>query len=125
MAEEPSIIQHPSGFLWGAAVRSAARHRFKISMRCESAFKERLKASLQVNKVGLYEFTERKTEAQSNVEKLVTAMINAQIAKDPKIDILDEWTIFHAYMTRNYVSDFGPSARKAHGRARFASRRPT
>ncbi len=80
---------------------------------------------LQVNKVGLYEFTERKTEAQSNVEKLVTAMINAQIAKDPKIDILDEWTIFHAYMTRNYVPDFGPSARKAHGRARFASRRPT
>jgi hypothetical protein len=96
MAEEPSIIQHPSGFLWGAAVRSAARHRFKISMRCESAFKERLKAGLQVNKVGLYEFTERKTEAQSNVEKLVTAMINAQIAKDPKIDILDEWTVVHA-----------------------------
>ncbi len=108
MAEEPSIIQHPSGFLWGAAVRSAARHRFKISMRCESAFKERLKAGLQVNKVGLYEFTERKTEDQSNVEKLVTAMINAQIAKDPKIDILDEWTIFHAYMTRNYCPGLWP-----------------
>lgn len=95
MAEEPSIIQHPSGFLWGAAVRAAARHRFKISMRCESALKERLKSGLEVNKVGLYEFTERKNEAQSNVEKLISAMINAQLAKDPTVDILDEWTIFH------------------------------
>ncbi len=96
MAEEPSIIQHPSGFLWGAAVRAAARRRFKISMRCESALKERLKSGLEVNKVGLYEFSERKSEAQGNVEKLITAMIDAQLAKDPTVDILDEWTIFHA-----------------------------
>src|SRR5690349_14772680 len=96
MAEEPSIIQHPSGFLWGAAVRAAARHRFKISMRCESALKERLKSGLEVNKVGLYEFTERKNQAQSNVEKLISAMINAQMAKDPTVDTLDDWTIFHA-----------------------------
>lgn len=96
MAEEPSIIQHPSGFLWGAAIRTAARHGFKISMRCESALKERLKSGLEVNKVGLYEFAERKSEAQSNVEKLISAMINAQLAKDPTVDILDDWTIFHA-----------------------------
>jgi hypothetical protein len=96
MAEEPSIIQHPSGFLWGAAIRAAARQRFKISMRCESALKERLKSGLEVNKVGLYEFAERKSEAQSNVEKLISAMINAQLAKDPTVDILDDWTIFHA-----------------------------
>jgi hypothetical protein len=96
MAEEPSIIQHPSWFLWGAAVRAAARHRFKISMRCESALKERLKSGLEVNKVGLYEFTERKNQAQSNVEKLISAMINAQMAKDPTVDTLDDWTIFHA-----------------------------
>jgi hypothetical protein len=96
MAEEPSIIHHPSGFLWGAAVRAAARGRFKISTRCESALKERLKSGLEVNKVGLYEFAERKSEAQSNVEKLISAMINAQLAKDPTVDILDDWTIFHA-----------------------------
>ena len=96
MADEPSIIQHPSGFLWGAAVRAAARHRFKISMRCESALKERLKSGLEVHRVGLYEFTQRKSEAQNNVERLISAMINAQLAKDPKIDVLDDWTIFHA-----------------------------
>ena len=62
MVEEPSIVKHPSGFLWGAAVRAAARRRFKISMRCENAFKERIKSGLEVNKVGLYEFSERKTD---------------------------------------------------------------
>ena len=96
MADESSIIQHPYGFLWGAAVRAAARRGYKISMRCESALKERLKSGLEVNKVGLYEFTERKSEAQSNVEKLIAAMINGQLAKDPTVDILDDWTIFHA-----------------------------
>ena len=95
MTEEPSVIQHPLGFLWGAAVRAAARHRFKISMPCESALKERLKAGLNANKVGLHEFTERKTEAQGNVENLVSAMVNAQLAKDPTVDILEEWTIAH------------------------------
>ncbi len=96
MAEEPSLIKHPTGFLWGAAVRAAARHRFKFSIQCENAFKEQLKSGLDVNKVGLYEFTERKTEAQANIEKLVGAMVNAQLAKDPTVDILDEWTISRA-----------------------------
>ena len=96
MADEFPIIKHPSGFLWGAAVRTAARQRFKFSMRCEARFKERLKSGLEVNNVGLSEFAERKSEAQVNVEKMVGAMINAQIAKDPAVDILDEWTIFHA-----------------------------
>jgi hypothetical protein len=94
MAEE-SIIKHPSGFLWGAAVRTAARHRFKFSIRCEACFKERLKSGLEINKVGLYEFAERKAEAQANIEKLVGAMINAQLEKDPTVDILDEATIRH------------------------------
>jgi hypothetical protein len=95
MAETPSIIRHPSGHMWGAAVRAAARHRFKFSLQCESGFKALLKAGLEAHKVSLYEFTERKAEAQSNVEKLVRAMINAQLTKDPAIDVLDEWTIFH------------------------------
>jgi hypothetical protein len=93
MADEPTIIKHPLGFLWGAAVRSAARHRFKFSIRCESNFKERIKSGLEIYKVGFYEFTERKAEAQGNIEKLVAAMIDAQLAKDPAVDILDEWTI--------------------------------
>ena len=95
MAQEPTIVKHPSGFLWGVAVRSAARHRFKFSLRCENSFKERIKSGLEVHKVGLCEFAERKAEAQNNIEKLVGAMINAQLAKDPAVDILDEWTIFH------------------------------
>ena len=96
MADETTIIKHPSGFLWGAAVRKAARHRFKFSIVCENSFKERIKSGLEVHKVGLYEFAERKAEAQDNIEKLVGAMIAAQLAKDPTVDILDEWTIFHA-----------------------------
>jgi hypothetical protein len=96
MTDESPIIKYPSGFLWGAAVRTAARQRFKFSIRCEACFKERLKSGLELNKVGLYEFAERKAEAQVNIERMVGAMINAQIAKDPGVDILDEWTIFHA-----------------------------
>jgi len=95
MAETPSIIRHPSGYMWGAALRAGARHRFKFSLQCESGFKALLKAGLETHKVGLYEFTERRVEAQGNVEKLVRAMINAQLTKDPAVDILDEWTIFH------------------------------
>src|ERR1700687_4662571 len=95
MAETPPVIRYPSGHMWGAAVRAAARHRFKFSLQCESGFKALLKAGLETYKVGLYEFTERKAEAQANVEKLVRAMINAQLTKDPAVDILDEWTIFH------------------------------
>jgi hypothetical protein len=97
MAETPSIIRHPSGHMWGAAVRAAARHRFKFSLQCESGFKALLKAGLETHKVSLFEFTERRTEAQSNVEKLVRAMINAQLTKDPAVDVLDEWTIFHVF----------------------------
>jgi hypothetical protein len=81
--------------MWGAAVRAAARHRFKFSLQCESGFKALLKAGLESHKVSLYEFTERRAEAQSNVEKLVRAMINAQLTKDSGVDVLDEWTIFH------------------------------
>ena len=95
MAETPSIIQHPSGYMWGAAVRAAARHRFKFSIQCESGIKALITSGLETHKVGLREFAERKAEAQGNIEKLVRAMINAQLTKDPAIDILDEWTIFH------------------------------
>ncbi len=45
--------------------------------------------------VGVNEFTKRKTEAQSNIEKLIAAMIDAQVAKDPTVDVIDEWTILH------------------------------
>ena len=95
MPETPSVIQHPSGHMWGAAVRAAARQRFKFSLQCESQFKAMLNAGLKSQNVGLQEFTERKAEAQSNVEKLVRAMINAQLTKDPAVDVLDEWTILH------------------------------
>jgi hypothetical protein len=95
MAETPSIITHPSGHMWGAAVRAAARQRFKFSLQCESDFKALLKAGLETHQVGLAEFSERKAEAQANVEKLVRAMINAQLTKQPAVDVLDEWTISH------------------------------
>ena len=96
MAADPFLIQHPSGFLWGAALRAAARGGFKISMRCESVLKEQNKSALEVNRAGRYEFTKRKTEAQGNIEKLLATLINAQLAKDPKADILDDWTVAHA-----------------------------
>ena len=96
MAGDPSIIQYPSGFLWGAALRAMARRRFKISIQCEDALKGQIKSGLEVNRVGLHEFTERKAEAQSNIEKLIATMINAQLAKDPKADTLDDWTVPHA-----------------------------
>ena len=89
-------MQHPPQFLWGAALRAAARGGFKISMGCESVLKQQIKSGLEVNKVGRYEFAKRKTEAQGNIEKLIATMINAQLAKDPKADILDDWTVAHA-----------------------------
>ncbi len=58
--------------------------------------KQRINSGLEANKVGLNEFTERKSEAQGNVEKLVSAMVRAQLEKDPAIDVLDEWTIPYA-----------------------------
>ena len=51
MAETPSVIQHPAGYIWGAAVRTAARHRFKFSLGCESGFKALLKAGSKVTKL--------------------------------------------------------------------------
>ena len=95
MPETPSVVQHPSGYMWGAAVRAAARQRFKFSLQCESSFKAALNSGLKSLNLGLAEFTERKAEAQSSVERLVQAMIDAQLAKDPAADILDEWTILH------------------------------
>src|ERR1700682_1537773 len=108
MAETPSAIRHPAGHMWGAALRAAARHRFKFSLQCESGFKALLKAGLETHNVSLYEFTERKAEAQSNVEKLVRAMINAQLTKDPAIDVLDEWTIFHVLNEEKFCPGLWP-----------------
>jgi len=93
MPNETHLIEHPSGYIWGAAVRAAARSRFKFSLACESSLKDRLRAGLETHKVGLSEFAERKAEAQRNVGKLVRAMVNAQLAKDPAADVLEEWTI--------------------------------
>jgi hypothetical protein len=95
MPKQTPLVQHPAGYLWGAAVRAAARHRFKFSLPCESRFKNRLRAGLETYQVGLPEFAERKAEAQRNIEKLVRAMINAQLAKQATADVLEEWTIVH------------------------------
>ena len=68
----------------------------------------RLKSGLELHKVGLYEFAERKTEAQGNIEKLVRAMINAQLTKDPAVDILDEWTIFQRSLRQKLCPGLWP-----------------
>src|ERR1700686_1685653 len=96
MNEDQSTIHHPAGLLWGAVVRVPARNQFKISMPCENALKERFMSGLKVNEVGLVEFNQRRTEAQSNVEKLVSVIISAQLEQDPKVDVLDEWTVSYA-----------------------------
>jgi hypothetical protein len=108
MAEPSSFVQHPSGYMWGAAVRAAARHRFKFSIPCEGSFKALLKSSLETHNISLVEFTQRKAEAQSNVEKLVRAMINAQLTKDPSIDVLDEWTISHVLNEEKFCPGLWP-----------------
>jgi hypothetical protein len=96
MPEKPALVKHPSGYMWGAAVRAAARYRIKFSLPCENNFKERLRSGLDVHKVGLYEFAERKSEAQKNIEKLIRVMIDAQFTRDPAAEILEDWTIDHA-----------------------------
>jgi len=81
------------------AVTVAAKEQFKFSPRCEANFKERLKAGLAVYKVGLYEFRERITEAETNIEKLVRLMISEEAASDPTSRILHEQSLFSALYT--------------------------
>jgi hypothetical protein len=108
MPKDTHLIEHPSGYMWGAALRAAARSRFKFSLPCESSLKDRLRAGLETHHVGLSEFAERKTEAQHSVEKLVRAMVNAQLAKDPAADILDEWTIAQVLDDQNLCPGLWP-----------------
>ena len=89
-------------------MRAAARQRFKFSLPCESGFKALLASGLEAQKVGLHEFNERRAEAQANIERLVRAMINAQLARNPEADVLDEWTISHVLHGEKFCPGLWP-----------------
>ena len=91
LRNQPSLSTRPGTC---GTQQSRQRHRVRFSLRCENSFKERLRSGHESHRVGLYQFAERKAEAQRNIAKL--AMIVAQFTKDPAADILDEWMIFHA-----------------------------
>jgi len=95
----PGDLRYEGGLAAGSAIAKLSPRPTAVmainDLTAVGVIKALLKAGLEAHKVSLYEFTERKAEAQSNVEKLVRAMINAQLTKDPAIDVLDEWTILH------------------------------
>ena len=96
MTETPSIIHDRQEHVGRSGTGGGqASIQGPFSLRCESGIKALIRSGLETRKVGLHEFAERKAEAQGSIEKLVRAMINAQLTKDPALDILDEWTIFH------------------------------
>jgi hypothetical protein len=67
----------------GRSGTGSGQGSFQVLHPLRKCFKALIKSGLETHKVGLYEFAERKAEAQGNVEKLVRAMINAQLTKDP------------------------------------------
>lgn len=91
-----SLIRYPDAFLWNFAVQLARKRNYQFSMRCEEYFKEQIKVGFEVNKVGLYEFSERLDEARANVAKLVDAMVADETANDPKSRLLSDSTMFNA-----------------------------
>ena len=86
MAETPSTIRHPSGHMWGAAVRAAARHRFKFSLQCESGFKALLKAGGHPNGVSASLFTEIYQEIPQLAQVIKADAAKAGINFDLKIE---------------------------------------
>jgi hypothetical protein len=58
MTLQPQLTKDPAEYMWKLAVKIAAKQAFHFSPECEANLKERLKAGLEVYKIGLYEFRE-------------------------------------------------------------------
>ena len=96
MAEDPVDHPTPVRIHVGSCATGGGPASFQVLARSAKALsKHCFKSGLETHNVTLAVFNQRKAEAQTNVEKLVRAMINAQLTKDSSVDILDEWTISH------------------------------
>jgi hypothetical protein len=93
---QPVLIRDPATHLWRLAVAIAARQKFKFSSECAANLKERIKAGLKDQKVGLYEFRDRAAEAEANIEKLLQLMITEEQSRNPSSQMLGEAALFRA-----------------------------
>ena len=103
-----SLIRYPASFLWNIAVQTARKQNYQFSIRCEDYFKEQLKVGFEVNKIGLYEFSERMPEARANMERLVAAMIAEEAANDPTSRLLHDSTMFNVLYHRKLCPGLWP-----------------
>jgi hypothetical protein len=108
MAVLPALTKDPAAYMWEVAVKIAAKQKFRFSPECEAGLKERFKAGLEVHKIGLYEFRERITEAEENIEKLVQLTISEEITSNPASQLLHEPSMFTALYTRKLCPGLWP-----------------
>jgi hypothetical protein len=108
MTSQTPLTKDPAAYMWEVAVTIAARRQFCFSPECEANLKERLKAGLKVFKVGLYEFRERISEAETNIEKLVQLTISEEIAGNPASKLLHESSMFDALYDRKLCPGIWP-----------------
>ena len=108
MAPQPQLTKDPAEYMWKLAVKIAATQAFDFSPECEANLKERLKAGLEVYKIGWYEFRERIKEAEESIEKLVQLTINEEITSNPGSRLLHEPSMFAALYTRNLCPGLWP-----------------
>lgn len=108
MTVQPPLTKDPAVYLWKFAVRVAAQQKFRFSPDCEANLKERLKAGLEVYKIGLYEFRERIKEAEASIEKLVELTVSEEIAHDPTSHLLHEPSMFTALYARKLCPGLWP-----------------
>jgi|ERR1700722_7231310 hypothetical protein len=108
MTLQPQLTQDPAEYMWKLAVEIAAKQGFHFSPECEANLKERLKAGLEVYKIGLYEFRERIKEAEESIEKLVQLTINEEITSNPASRFLHEPSMFAALYTRKLCPGLWP-----------------
>jgi hypothetical protein len=108
MTLQPQLTQDPAEYMWKLAVKIAAKQAFHFSPECESNLKERLKAGLEVYKIGLYEFRERIKEAEESIEKLVQLTINEEITSNPASRFLHEPSMFAALYARKLCPGLWP-----------------
>jgi hypothetical protein len=108
MTLQPQLTKDPAAYMWEVAVKIAAKQEFRFSPECEANLKERLKAGLEVYKIGLYEFRERIKEAELSIEKLVDLTISEEIASNPASQLLHEPSLFAALYARKLCPGLWP-----------------
>jgi len=96
MPTSSDLISDPPAHLWSVAVAVAERDGFQFSPECQASLRERINAGLKDYRVGLYEFRERRAEAEGNIEKLVQLMISEEQSRDARSATLSEAGLFSA-----------------------------